>query len=132
MSSKSPLKALSPGQMPIPVPEKSEARRNDHESYKKTSSDTSDQSSVKSASSTATSRSSSPEPKPLSLLGELPEPVADFFSTVTLGSFPPSTERKVQPWRELWKGPVEPSPDGKLLVACPEKSVYGSNNLGGY
>ncbi|PVH83764.1 hypothetical protein DL98DRAFT_103634 [Cadophora sp. DSE1049] len=130
MSSESPLKGSSPVQMSIPAQEKTVTRRDELDSQ--TSSDTSDQSSVKSSSSSATSRASSPEPKPASLLGELPEPVADFFSTVTLGTFPPSTERKVQPWRELWQGPVEPSPDGKLLVACPEKSVYGSNNLGGY
>jgi len=62
---------------------------------------------------------------------ELPEHVASFFSTVTLGSFP-KPEEKAQPWREVWKGPQKPSPDGKLLVGCPKICVYGSNVLGGY
>lgn len=77
----------------------------------------------------ATSRS--PSPEPASFLGELPKPVVSFFDKVSLGRFPAPTEKKVQPWRDLWHGPTEPTSDGKLLVACPKVLVYGSNNLGG-
>jgi len=58
------------------------------------------------------------------LITPLPEPVASFFSSVSLGGFP-QPEEKVQPWRRVWKGPQE-QPDGKLIVACPKKCDYGT------
>lgn len=63
------------------------------------------------------------------MLEKLPEPVIDFFSTVSLGRFPPpSTQEKAQPWKKLWQGPAEKSPDGRLLVVCPRIAVYGMSN----
>lgn len=57
---------------------------------------------------------------------ELSEPVASFFSNVTLGGFP-EPEKKAQPWKRVWKGPQEPSSDGKILVGCPKICVYGQS-----
>jgi hypothetical protein len=58
------------------------------------------------------------------ILAPLPEPVASFFSTVSQEGFPRPAE-KIQPWRKIWKGPQAPSPDGKLVVACPKRCDYG-------
>ncbi|KAK0118548.1 hypothetical protein ONS95_007436 [Cadophora gregata] len=75
-----------------------------------------------------TSGRSTPEPRAST---ELSEPVASFFSNVTLGGFP-EPDTKAQPWKRVWKGPQQPSSDGKILVGCPKICVYGSNVLGGY
>ena len=66
---------------------------------------------------------STPEPRSST---ELSEPVASFFSAVTLGGFP-EPEKKAQPWKRVWKGPQQPSTDGKILVGCPKICVYGSS-----
>jgi hypothetical protein len=55
---------------------------------------------------------------------QLSEPAASFFSSVSSAGFPKPTE-KTQPWRSVWKGPQAPLPDGKLLVACPKRCLYG-------
>jgi hypothetical protein len=68
--------------------------------------------------SASSSRSSSPFFQPL------PESVASFFSSVSLGGFP-EEEEKAQPWKSVWKQPQGPDSDGKLLVACPKRCVYG-------
>jgi hypothetical protein len=41
-----------------------------------------------------------------------------------LGRFP-EPEKQEQPWRKIWKAPPEAISEGKLLVACPKKCVYG-------
>ncbi|KAL2064600.1 hypothetical protein VTL71DRAFT_3737 [Oculimacula yallundae] len=74
------------------------------------------------------SRQSSPEPHSLT---ETSESSISFFSVVTRGGFP-EHEDKIQPWKQAWNGPQKPSSDGRLLVGCPKKTVYGSNVLGGY
>lgn len=70
--------------------------------------------------------------KPLST--PLPETVASFFSSVSFDAFPKPVNNKTQPWKDVEvvrNGNQNPSRDGKLIVACPRKCAYGSNNLGG-
>jgi hypothetical protein len=43
-----------------------------------------------------------------------------------LGGFP-EEEEKAQPWKALWKERKGHSEDGKLLVACPKRCVYGKS-----
>ncbi|KUJ13806.1 uncharacterized protein LY89DRAFT_784671 [Mollisia scopiformis] len=68
-----------------------------------------------------------PEPDPYPLLSTLPESVASFFSTVSSDGFPPDLP-KAQPWRQILAAPLPPQQDGKLIIACPKKCLYGSNN----
>ncbi|PMD58308.1 uncharacterized protein K444DRAFT_614562 [Hyaloscypha bicolor E] len=80
----------------------------------------------------ASSRSVSPELASSSLpISQLPESVKQFFMSVPTDGFPTPKKQKSQPWKKVWKGPQEPTDDGKLLVACPSICTYGSNNLGG-
>jgi len=58
------------------------------------------------------------------LLGPLPEDIASFFNTVSAEGFPEDVP-KAQPWKELLKRAHNPSPDGKLILACPKKCLYG-------
>jgi hypothetical protein len=50
--------------------------------------------------------------------------VESFFKSVTLGGFPKPAE-KAQPWKKVWSAPQDPPKDGKMVVACPKKCVYG-------
>ncbi|KAH0548353.1 hypothetical protein GP486_007973, partial [Trichoglossum hirsutum] len=59
---------------------------------------------------------------------QLFEPAASFFSSVSPEGYPKPTE-KLQPWRAVWKGPNAPLPDGKLLVACPKRCLYGMQTI---
>jgi hypothetical protein len=63
------------------------------------------------------------KPELYPLLGPLPEPVASFFDTVSGDGFPPDLP-KAQPWRDILDGPHHPSPDGKLMIACPKVCLY--------
>jgi hypothetical protein len=50
--------------------------------------------------------------------------VESFFKSVTLGGFPKPAV-KAQPWKKVWPAPQDPTKDGKMVVACPKKCVYG-------
>ncbi|PVH79054.1 hypothetical protein DL98DRAFT_533407 [Cadophora sp. DSE1049] len=63
---------------------------------------------------------STPEPRSST---ELSEPVASFFSNVTLGGFP-EPEAKAQPWRSVWNRQQKLSSDAKILIKCPKICVY--------
>lgn len=58
------------------------------------------------------------------VLGPLPEDVASFFDVMSTDGFPEDVP-KAQPWKEFLKKPHNPSPDGKLILACPKKCLYG-------
>lgn len=64
----------------------------------------------------------------------LPTSVAQFFASVPTTGYPEHEieEKKAQPWKRVWKGPQKPERDGSLVVACPKRSDFGSNGLGGY
>ena len=79
----------------------------------------------------ASSRSISPELASSSLpISQLPESVKQFFMSVPTDGFPTPKKQKSQPWKKVWKGPQEPTDDGKLLVACPSICTYGMSLLG--
>jgi hypothetical protein len=58
----------------------------------------------------------------------LPEPVASFFSALSSNEFPPDLP-KAQPWRDILDGPLPPSPDGKVIIACPKICMYGESTF---
>ncbi|CZR55429.1 uncharacterized protein PAC_05317 [Phialocephala subalpina] len=61
-----------------------------------------------------------------------PKQAASFFDSVSPEGFPkPKSHLKTQPWRSLLEDLQPRSSNGRAIVACPKKCVYGSNNLGG-
>jgi len=73
-------------------------------------------------------------PKESSSLNSNLDPHESFFKHVSKDGYPQrdlTAAPRVQPWKRVWSGP-QVSEDGRLLIACPRRIDYGTNNIGGY